>query len=120
MATPPVDSKPGAGQPEPDFSAERDDRDAATVLVLRGELDLNSAERLLAAAAGPAKGGRLVLDLAGLAFVDSAGLRALMNLDLRARAEGWEFALAAPAPAVLRVLTLTGFDKRLSILDAPP
>ena len=55
-----------------------------------------------------------------LDFVDSAGLRALMRLDLRARAEGWDFAVAAPTPPVLRLLRLTGFDARLSILDAPP
>ncbi len=108
----------GPADPVPPFAVVRDQRGGATVLALRGELDLHSAGVLLAATTDIATGARLVLDLSRLAFVDSAGLRALMNLDLRARAEGFELALAAPGPAVLRVLRLTGFDKRLPIEDA--
>jgi anti-sigma B factor antagonist len=111
---------PGAGsaEPAPPFGVDRDQRDGTTVLALRGELDLHSAGVLLAATTAVAAGSRLVLDLSRLVFVDSAGLRALMNLDLRSRAEGFELVLAAPGPAVLRVLRLTGFDKRLPIEDA--
>ncbi len=108
----------GPGEPAPPFAADRDERDGATVVALRGELDLHSSGLLLDATTDVAAGSRLVLDLSGLAFVDSAGLRALMNLDLRARADGFELVLAAPGPAVLRVLRLTGFDKRLPIEDA--
>ncbi len=111
---------PAADEPRPVFSVARTERAGDVVLALRGELDLHSADRLLAAASGLTPGGRLILDLSELTFIDSAGLRALMNLDLRARAAGWGFALAAAAPVVLRLLKLTGFDKRLAILDTAP
>jgi anti-sigma B factor antagonist len=108
----------GPGDPAPPFAVDRDERGGTTVLALRGELDLHSAGVLLAATTDTPPGSRLVLDLSRLVFVDSAGLRALMNLDLRGRAEGFELALAAPGPAVLRVLRLTGFEQRLPIEDA--
>ncbi len=115
-STPP----PASRQPAPPFAMDRDRRADLLVLTLHGELDLSTAGLLTDAADDLGGATRLVLDLAELSFIDSAGLRALMNLDLRARSEGWDLALAVPAPVVLRLLKLTGFDKRLDILDRLP
>jgi anti-anti-sigma factor len=49
-------------------------------LVLSGELDLSTGDELLAAAADATRGSSLVVDLSGVSFVDSVGLRTLLRL----------------------------------------
>jgi anti-anti-sigma factor len=51
--------------------------------------------------------------------MDSTGLRALMNLDVRGREEGWALSLASPQAPVMRLLKLSGFEERIAIRDAP-
>ncbi len=115
---------PRAGSPgerdeagPPSFSVDRSVRERAVVLALQGDLDMASAGQLVQAAADITPGSELIIDLRKLEFMDSSGLRTLMNLDLRAREEGWSVALAGPQPAVMRLLTLTGFQDRVTILD---
>jgi anti-sigma B factor antagonist len=80
------------------------------VLALSGELDLASApvlERELrdAEATSPP---RLVIDLAGLAFMDSTGLQALLRARERANTDGQHQLLLRRAPhQVQRVFELT-------------
>jgi anti-sigma B factor antagonist len=81
----------------------------AVVLALRGELDLTSApifERELRAA-GSAHPRHLVIDLSGLEFMDSTGLRALLLARERAQADGHELTLRRGPRQVQRVLELT-------------
>jgi anti-anti-sigma factor len=66
-------------------------------------------------------GGRaLTVDLSELIFMDSTGLRLLIELDRRATREDWTLALIRPkyetADAVLRA---TGADQALPFKDAP-
>jgi anti-anti-sigma factor len=78
------------------------------VVVLRGVLDM--ADAVSVAAALTAVAGRdreIVVDLAGLAFMDSSGVAALVHGRKQAHLAGGELLLAAPQPQVLRVLTLT-------------
>ena len=79
------------------------------VLSLHGELDLTSApvfERELRAAeaTNPA---RLVIDLGGLEFMDSTGLRALLLARERAGGDGHRLTLRRGPRQVQRVLELT-------------
>jgi anti-sigma B factor antagonist len=79
------------------------------VLSLRGELDLTSApvfERELRAAesTGPR---RVVIDLSGLEFMDSTGLRALLLAREHSQSDGHELALRRGPRQVQRVLELT-------------
>ena len=81
----------------------------SVVLVLSGELDLASAptlERELrdAEATGPA---RLVIDLGGLAFMDSTGLQSLLRARERANHNGHQLALRRAPHQVQRVFELT-------------
>jgi anti-sigma B factor antagonist len=78
-------------------------------LLLQGELDLTSApvfdrELKVAEAAAPA---RLVIDLSGLEFMDSTGLRALLLARERSGSEGHKLALRRGPRQVQRVLELT-------------
>lgn len=100
------------------FSVQRLEADDGVTLVLRGELDLAS-QAALVGAAERVSARSLTLDLTELSFIDSSGLRVLMNLDLRARREAWDFTIRRPQGQVLRLLRLCGFDQRLPIEDLP-
>lgn len=79
------------------------------ILSLRGELDLTSApifERELQAAES-AKPERLVIDLSGLEFMDSTGLRALLLARERSQQDGFGLSLRRGPRQVQRVLELT-------------
>ena len=79
------------------------------VVSLRGELDLTSApvfERELRAVEETSP-PRVVIDLSGLEFMDSTGLRALLLARDRAQSDGHELALRRGPRQVQRVLELT-------------
>ena len=77
------------------------------VIGLHGELDIADAADVAAALAAAAAGRtEIVVDLAGLMFIDCSGVRALARA--RARHEGGVMLLAAPRRVVLRVLAMTG------------
>jgi anti-sigma B factor antagonist len=81
---------------------------AGVVVALRGELDIADAAGVAAAlAAVAARKPDIVLDLAGLEFIDSSGVAALARGRKHARRAGGDLRLAAPQQQVLRVLTLT-------------
>jgi anti-anti-sigma factor len=82
--------------------------DGQVVVVLRGVLDVVDAVSVAAAITAVADREReIVVDLAGLAFMDSSGVAALVHGRKQARLAGGELLLAAPQPQVLQVLTLT-------------
>jgi anti-anti-sigma factor len=84
------------------------DYDGQVVVVLDGVLDVVDAVSVAATlAAVAARGREIIIDLAGLAFMDSSGVAALVHGRTQARLAGGELLLAAPQPQVLRVLTLT-------------
>jgi anti-sigma B factor antagonist len=78
----------------------------------RGSLDLANAEPLAAelkrAEASDAR--EILLDLTGLEFMDSVGLRTLIEADRRSRDDGGRFRLQRGSGQVDRLLRLTGVD----------
>lgn len=79
------------------------------VVTVRGELDLAAADRLwkeLEPLITP--GALVVLDGTDMTFLDSSGLRVLLQAAKRATAATAAFRLVAPQPAVQRVLELAG------------
>ncbi|WP_224284164.1 STAS domain-containing protein [Streptomyces sp. LS1784] len=93
-----------------------------TVLVLRGDLDLDSIadlrEALDRAFAEPAT--VIVVDCAGLEFCDSTGLNALLRAKARAAVDGSRIELARPRPLILRMLELTGAVDAFPIHETLP
>jgi anti-sigma B factor antagonist len=78
------------------------------VVTLSGELDLVDAPDVAAALATAAsRQPQIIVDLAGLEFIDSSGVAALARGRRQARHAGGDLQLAAPKHAVLRVLTIT-------------
>lgn len=85
------------------------------VLTLAGRLDGAGADALLRAlTAGEAANAKhAVLDLAGVNYLSSAGLRVLLADLKRRRAAGGGLVLAAVQPYCLSVLEIAGFDQAL-------
>lgn len=92
----------------------------ALVLAPQGELDLTGGPRLLEAL--PRGGGeeRIVIDLESVSFMDSSGLRSLIEARRVSSEAGRGFALARPSDAVMRVLQLVDLTAEFELLDAPP
>jgi anti-sigma B factor antagonist len=119
---------PGAGEPgrirgggEAGGSASFDIsqatlEDGPVVFVISGELDLASAPRMKrtlteAIAAGARQ---IVLDLAGVTFIDSTALGVLVGIQRNLR-DGARLAIAGAVPDVLNVFELTGLDATFDI-----
>ena len=93
----------------------------AVVIALRGELDLAGAATL------EQELGRLedeidgvvVLDLRGVEFMDSSGLRVIAVSSQRAQALGRRFALVPGSEQVMRVFDITRMRERLDFVDDP-
>jgi anti-anti-sigma factor len=79
------------------------------LLVLAGEIDLATSGGFRAELdAALAEEVSLVADFAEVAFMDSTMLRELLAAHRELGAAGRRFVLAAPQPAILRLLDLTG------------
>lgn len=89
------------------------------VLELHGELDLLSAPQLQEQLdrALTDERGIVVLDLHGLQFVDSAGLRVILAAHAHAGEQGREFALTRGSEQVQRLLSIAGVDEHLRIVE---
>ncbi len=87
------------------------------VVRLPAEIDLVIADDLREALLSILNQGALglVADMSATTFCDSAGMTALVRAARRAAAHGATMRLAAPAPSVLRVLTLAGIDRLIGI-----
>jgi anti-anti-sigma factor len=86
-------------------------REPGGALTLRptGELDIATAPRLERALRdGRRPGDEVVLDLSGLEFIDSTGLRVVVKAVEAAAAERWDLRLRHGPPAVRRVFEIAG------------
>ena len=92
------------------------------LLRLTGELDMagvDQFERLLALDE-TAEGTTFVLDLRGLTFIDSSGLRTLIMADQRVRANGGRLIVVRGSERVNEVLQMTGVARRIELVNEPP
>lgn len=87
------------------------------VVVLGGEIDAHTAPRIVEYfAAFPDGFDRgVVIDLEAVTFMDSSGLRILVDLNRRAAEAGVEMVLRSPSRAVTRVIEISGLDTVLSV-----
>ena len=94
--------------PEDPLVVTREVRDEVETVTLGGELDLASADQLTAIAADVSS-PCVLLDLSALAFMDPAGVRALLSVTAQARRAGRRLAIVCPpGSAAYRTLRLTG------------
>lgn len=90
--------------------------DAGFVVALTGRLDATWADAVERALAEAVRGGehRLVLDLAGVDYISSAGLRVVINALKQLRAVRGAFALSNAQPGVRKVIELSGLHALLA------
>ena len=91
------------------------------MLRLRGELDLATAPLLSRQIEGVDLGTTacVVLDLQGLEFMDSTGLRVVLAAQQRVREGGGAFAVTRGSPQVQRLLAVTRADEHLKVIVSP-
>jgi len=83
-----------------------------SIAAVAGQVDAASAPTLIDQLTSRIADGatQLVLDLAGLDYTSSAGLRALLTAVKQARAAGGDVRLAGVQDRVARVLEMSGFS----------
>jgi anti-anti-sigma factor len=89
-----------------------------TVVSLGGDLDPATAPELDSLVGGlvlDATVERVVLDLSGLAFIDSSGLRVFVTAREALAQRGASLALRAPSPNTRRLLDITGLGEIISV-----
>ena len=98
------------------LSVELQDGEPPT-LSLTGEVDPYTAPQLEEALTGLIDGGTptIRIDATGLAFIDSSGLRVLVDAHRRLGAEPSVLVLAGVSPTFRRLLEVTGLDEHVTI-----
>ncbi len=91
------------------------------ILTLTGELDMASAPMLQGAVedAHLDAAELVVVDLKGLEFVDSTGLRVILALHKLCAERGQELAVTQGSQQVQRLLSVTGVADHLKIISSP-
>lgn len=87
-----------------------------TGLALIGEIDAYTAPAL-AEAIGQCDQAHVVIDMAGVEFVDSSGLRVLIEAHQTAQGNDRRLQLSNPSSAVSRLLEISGIDDYLNVAD---
>lgn len=92
-----------------------------TVASLSGEIDMSALGTLEHALAHvlEAPPSLLVLDLRGVSFLDSSGLRLILRLDRSQRAAGVRLTVVRGGRRVERVFELTGAAEHLDLVEDP-
>lgn len=84
-----------------------------------GDLELSSAEQLevKVRAAEASDVQQIIIDLSGVSFMDSTGLRLLLQADARSRADSNRLRLIRGSRRVQRVFELTNTEDMLPFVD---
>lgn len=64
-----------------------------------------------------ASGPNLILDLSGISYLSSAGLRVVLVAAKSTRASGGKVVLAGPRPAISEIFKMSGFDRILETVS---
>src|SRR5438309_6008804 len=120
----PVGTILGPGSAEPAtprrssvLDIQLDQGDGYTICRPVGELDAFTVSQFRQALAELASTPRLLIDMAGVPFVDSAGLGALIGGIRRSREMGGDVAVSCSRPTLTRLLRTTGFDRIVTVAE---
>lgn len=100
-----------------DLEVESEQRGDATVLSLRGEIDVYTAPRLRQTIVDLVDGGaiRLVVDMERVDFLDSTGLGVLVEGLKRVKNRNGSLSLVATQDKILKIFDITGLNKAFPI-----
>jgi anti-sigma B factor antagonist len=102
-----------------DFRFETSQRGDEHVVRLFGEFDITGFDRVDDELRRIQSNGQplVTLDLRGLTFIDSSGIRAILKADARARALGRRLRLIAGPERVHKVFRITRLDDHLEFVE---
>ena len=101
-----------------DVQTHRDDN--GLVVVPRGEIDLATVDIVRQALAREMQPGEaVVLDLREVGFMDTSGLRYVLELTEKAAQDGFSLRLVRGPGPVQRVFEVSGLEPRLPFVDDP-
>jgi anti-anti-sigma factor len=94
--------------------------DGTATVAPMGELDIATADRLSEAldALAIGSGEKLVIDLTGVGFMDSTGLRILIGANRKANEGAYELVIVTGESPAKRVLELTRMDEHMQVVPA--
>jgi anti-sigma B factor antagonist len=96
------------------------DQNGVTLFTLEGRVDTQGAVDLDLALQAAVSGGKnkMVLDMAEVSYISSAGLRTLADIVTKNREAGGDLKLVALNRKVLRVLRIIGFDRFFAVYNS--
>jgi anti-anti-sigma factor len=102
------------------FRVQVRSEDRATIVAVKGELDLASSPALEQELERVNRSDTevVILDLSELEFMDSTGLSVVVRANQRAQDSGKRFGVLKGSPQVQRLLSLTGVDERITVADS--
>ena len=91
--------------------------EAGPLIVLTGEVDVTNADQLSELVTSQIAGGtlHLTIDVAGLDFADTAGIRVFLLADRTLRQRGGGLVLLRPQRVLARMLEIMGADQMIVI-----
>jgi anti-anti-sigma factor len=107
----------------PSFDLEVTRNASSARIAPAGELDIATApelERAIAEVTGDSARLDLVVDLRGLTFMDSTGLRTLVQTNAQAAQDGFTLSIVRGPSQIDRLFAVSGLDDVLPLVDAPP
>jgi anti-sigma B factor antagonist len=104
------------------FELRTEQKGKTVVIVLSGAFGLECVEQLEREFEDVAARSlnRLILDLRGLTFIDSTGMRAIFNMENRSREHQVQLIVARGTGQVRRAFELAGVDRRMTMTDEHP
>jgi anti-sigma B factor antagonist len=112
----------GQGRTTPLAMSHRIRPTGEAVVKLTGDLDIATAELAVSYVTDLIKRHHepLTIDLSALDFCDAKGLAALVRMAGYAEQENRPFQLASPRPSLIKIMRITGLDRRFSTSQIPP
>ena len=107
-----------SGAPRP-FKTTQEPHRETIVVVAQGEIDLSTARQLAKEFDELLDAGfaRVMLDLRAVDFIDSTGLRAILDMSAKSLRNGIDFALIDGSDQTRRLFEVTGATAELRFLD---
>lgn len=94
------------------------DDHAGTTVTVQGDIDAATVDELRHVLTTCRKNGVIVIDLAGVPFIDSSGLGALVQASRATRDAGGQLRVANAGPAVTRAAQYAGLVEHLGMPQA--
>lgn len=89
--------------------------DGHSVLAIGGEIDLATAPELEAVLTEKVDGGKTIIDLSEVGFIDSTGLRVLLTVHEAAESAGGQIVLITAEGPVTKLFEITGVQDLLHL-----